>query len=93
MMVHIQNLEHPEAVEPSRSTGRTLPRLSMKMLASLEETWEAMEAVGEDPKDAAALRALLDWHYNFSAPPKEHAPSAWPHMNVKGEWEDQEPTP
>lgn len=42
------------------------PRLSMEMLASLEETWEAMEAVGEDPKDAAALRALLDWHYNFS---------------------------
>jgi len=44
------------------------PRLSMEMLASLEETWEAMEAVGEDPKDAAALRALLDWHYNFSTP-------------------------
>jgi len=44
------------------------PRLSMEMLASLEETWEAMEAVGEDPKDATALRALLDWHYNFSTP-------------------------
>ena len=34
------------------------PRLSMEMLASLEETWEAMEAVGEDPKDAAAIEAL-----------------------------------
>ncbi len=67
-MVHIQNLERLEAVEPSRNTERTLPRLSMEMLASLEETWEAMEAVGEDPKDAAALRALLDWHYNFSTP-------------------------
>ena len=43
------------------------PRLSMEMLASLEETWEAMEAVGEDPRDAAALRALLDWHYAFTS--------------------------